>query len=80
MTGRPDAGLALFDRQRRQVTHDFTQAQTIENMAFIRGGAGEGHARRRAAMMAIRDDDERRRAYLLKQAMFDSLDKARAIG
>lgn len=78
-SGKPNGSLELFDRQRRQVTHAFTQAQTIENMEFIRGGAGEGHKRRRAAMMAIRDDDERRRAYLLKQAMFDSLDKARAI-
>lgn len=79
MSGKPNGSLELFDRQRRQVTHAFTQAQTIENMEFIRAGAGEGHARRRAAMMAIRDDDERRHAYLLKQAMFDSLDKARAI-
>jgi 3-(3-hydroxy-phenyl)propionate hydroxylase len=78
-SGKPNGSLALFDRQRRQVTHDFTQAQTIENMAFIRGGAGEGHERRRQAMLAIQQDDERRRAYLLKQAMFDSLDKARAI-
>jgi len=78
-SGTPNGSLELFDRQRRQVTHDFTQAQTIENMAFIRGGAGEGHKRRREAMLAIQQDDERRRAYLLKQAMFDSLDKARAI-
>ncbi|WP_116969478.1 NAD(P)/FAD-dependent oxidoreductase [Blastomonas sp. UPD001] len=78
-SGKPNGSLELFDRQRRQVTHAFTQAQTIENMEFIRGGAGEGHKRRRAAMMAIRDDDERRRAYLLKQAMFESLEKARAI-
>lgn len=78
-SGKANGALELFDRQRRQVTHAFTQAQTIENMEFIRGGAGERHERRRAAMMAIRDDDERRRAYLLKQAMFDSLDKARAI-
>lgn len=78
-SGKPNGSLALFDRQRRQVTHDFTQAQTIENMAFIRGGMGEGHERRRQAMLAIQQDDERRRAYLLKQAMFDSLDKARAI-
>jgi len=78
-SGSPNGALALFDRQRRQVTHDFTQAQTIENMAFIRGGAGEGHELRRQAMLAIQGDDKRRRAYLLKQAMFDSLDKARAI-
>jgi 3-(3-hydroxy-phenyl)propionate hydroxylase len=78
-SGKPNGSLALFDRQRRQVTHAFTQAQTIENMEFIRGGTGEAHEKRRQAMLAIKQDDTRRRGYLLKQAMFESLDKARAI-
>jgi 3-(3-hydroxy-phenyl)propionate hydroxylase len=77
--GRPNGSLALFDRQRRTVTHAFTQAQTIQNMAMIRGGAAEGHARRRAEMLSIKQDDARRRAYLLRQAMFESLDQAAAI-
>jgi 3-(3-hydroxy-phenyl)propionate hydroxylase len=71
--------LELFDRQRRTVTHDFTQAQTIQNMAMIQGGSGEAHARRRADMLAIKADDARRRAYMLRQAMFESLDQAAAI-
>ena len=78
-SGKPNGSLELFDRQRRQVTHAFTQAQTIENMAFIRGGSGEAHEKRRQAMLAIKQDDTRRRAYLLKQAMFESLEQARAI-
>lgn len=78
-TGKPNGSLALFDRQRRQVTHAFTQAQTIENMEFIRSGNAEGHEKRRQAMLAIKQDDERRRAYLMKQAMFESLEQARAI-
>ena len=61
------------------MTHAFTQAQTIENMEFIRSGNAEGHEKRRQAMLAIKQDDERRRAYLMKQAMFESLEQARAI-
>jgi 3-(3-hydroxy-phenyl)propionate hydroxylase len=77
--GRPNGSLALFERQRRTVTHAFTQAQTIQNMEFIKGGSDQAHERRRADMLAIRNDDARRRAYLLRQAMFESLDQAAAI-
>jgi 3-(3-hydroxy-phenyl)propionate hydroxylase len=42
-------------------------------MAFIRG-AGEAHENRRKAMLALKADDDKRRAYLLRQAMFESLD------
>jgi 3-(3-hydroxy-phenyl)propionate hydroxylase len=77
--GKPNGSLALFDRQRRTVTHAFTQAQTMQNMAFLKGGADQAHERRRAEMQSIKDSDERRRAYLLRQAMFESLDHAAAI-
>jgi 3-(3-hydroxy-phenyl)propionate hydroxylase len=68
-----------FERRRRTVTHDFTQAQTIQNMEYMRVGNGAAHARRRAEMEAIRADDTRRRAYLMRQAMFESLAQASAI-
>jgi 3-(3-hydroxy-phenyl)propionate hydroxylase len=77
--GKPNGSLARFDRQRRTVTHAFTQAQTMQNMEFIRGGSGEAHERRRAEMQAICQDDARRRAYLLRQSMFESLDQAAGI-
>jgi 3-(3-hydroxy-phenyl)propionate hydroxylase len=77
--GRPNGSLQLYDRQRRTVTHAFTQAQTIENMALIKGGADDAHKKRRDAMLAIKADDEKRRGYMLKQAMFDSLAQAAAI-
>ncbi len=77
--GKPNGSLALYDRQRRTVTHAFTQAQTIENMAYIRGGSDEAHRRRRENMLAIKADDARRRAYMMKQAMFDSLAQAAAV-
>jgi 3-(3-hydroxy-phenyl)propionate hydroxylase len=77
--GKPNGSLALFDKQRREVTHAFTQAQTIQNMEFIRAGASAGHEKRRQDMLALKADDERRRAYLLRQAMFESLEQAAVI-
>ncbi|MCW1401846.1 FAD-dependent monooxygenase [Novosphingobium sp. MW5] len=77
--GKPNGSLQLYDRQRRTVTHAFTQAQTIENMALISGGADDAHKKRRDAMLAIKADDEKRRGYMLKQAMFESLAQAAAI-
>lgn len=77
--GKPNGTLALYDRQRRTVTHAFTQAQTIKNMEFIQGGSDQAHERRRSEMLAIKQDDQQRRAYLLRQAMFESLEQAAAI-
>jgi 3-(3-hydroxy-phenyl)propionate hydroxylase len=71
--------LVLYDKQRREVTHSFTQMQTKENMAFIKGGQGDAHEMRRQKMLAVKENDETRRAYLLRQAMFDSLAQAAAI-
>ena len=71
--------LAQYDRQRRTVTHEFTQQQTIENMALMSGGQGEAHQRRLTAMRNLIDDPEKRRAYLLRQAMITSLKDAAAI-
>ncbi|EJL33969.1 NAD(P)/FAD-dependent oxidoreductase [Novosphingobium sp. AP12] len=77
--GTMDPALSLYDRQRREVTHSFTQAQTKQNMAFISGGAGSAHDARRREFLAIKEDDERRRAYLMRQAMFQSLEDAALI-
>ncbi len=71
--------IARYDRSRRTVTHDFIQAQTMQNMAYLKVSNGEAHQQRRADMEAIRDDDEKRRAYLMRQAMFESLTQAAVI-
>ncbi|HUD28739.1 MAG TPA: FAD-dependent monooxygenase [Novosphingobium sp.] len=71
--------LDLYDRQRRKVTFDFTQRQTMENMEAMRAGQSETHKNREAAMRALLADDDKRRAYLLRQAMFESLEQAAAI-
>lgn len=71
--------LTRYDRQRRKMTHDFIQAQTIQNMELMRGGQGEAHARRREAMRKTAENAELRRAYMLRQSMIDSLRDAEAI-
>ena len=71
--------LGLFDRQRRTVTRNFIQAQTIANKAFMEQSAGEQHEARMQQMRAIEADDTLRRAYLLRQSMFDSLQEAEEI-
>ncbi|WDF74870.1 NAD(P)/FAD-dependent oxidoreductase (plasmid) [Novosphingobium sp. KACC 22771] len=76
---KTNQSLELYDRQRRTVTHSFTQQQTIENMAFIKGGADEAHKRRRQAMLDLKADDDKRRAYLMRQAMYESLAQAAAV-
>ncbi len=77
--GKSNGSLELYDRQRRTVTHDFTQAQSIENMAYLKSGSDVAHQKRRNNMLAIKSDDDRRRAYLMRQAMFESLAQADAI-
>jgi 3-(3-hydroxy-phenyl)propionate hydroxylase len=71
--------LDLYDRQRRTVTHAFTQQQTLENMAMMRAGQSESHRQRVETMRAMANDPEKRRAFLLRQAMFSSLTDAAAI-
>jgi 3-(3-hydroxy-phenyl)propionate hydroxylase len=71
--------LALFDRQRRGVTTAFIQAQSIENKALIEQAPGEAHGARMARIAATAADPDARRAYLLRQAMFQSLADAEAI-
>ena len=71
--------LGGYDRQRRTITYNFTQRQTIDNMALMRAGKGEAHAAMRAKMQALLNNDEERRAYLLRQAMITSLAEAEQI-
>lgn len=71
--------LDKYDRQRRTVTHAFTQQQTMENMEIMRAGQGAAHEVRREKMRALVKSDDARRSYLLKQAMITSLQDAAAI-
>lgn len=78
-SGKMDGSLEKFDRQRRQVTHSFTQSQTIANMEFIKLDSSEAHDKKRKEMLAIKQDHDKRRQYMLRQAMYESLAEAAAI-
>jgi 3-(3-hydroxy-phenyl)propionate hydroxylase len=71
--------LALYERQRRTVTENFVQAQTQDNMRRMREGWGAERDEKRLTMARLVSDAEARRAFLLKQAMFTSLEDAAAI-
>jgi 3-(3-hydroxy-phenyl)propionate hydroxylase len=75
-----DTGLLdLYDRQRRTVTRDFIQAQSIENTEMMQSGWSIVSERRREQMRQLAEDPVARRAFLLRQAMFTSLNDAAAI-
>jgi 3-(3-hydroxy-phenyl)propionate hydroxylase len=71
--------IALYERQRQTITRDFVQAQTIESTRLMRDGWAGARAERADAMHRLMNDREARRAYLLKQAMFTSLEQAASI-
>ena len=71
--------LALYDRQRRTITNDFVQAQTIENTNAMKMGWDSARQSRRTQMEHLVDDAAARRAYLMRQSMFTSLRDAQAI-
>lgn len=73
------AQIALYERQRQTITREFVQAQTIENTRLMRDGWANSRAERSEAMQKLLNDPVARRAYLLKQAMFTSLEQAAAI-
>jgi len=77
--GASPALIALFDRQRRTVTNTFIQMQSIENTELMRSGWGAASGRRRDNMRALARDADARRSYLLRQAMFTSLQDAAAV-
>ena len=68
--------IGLYDRQRRTVTNGFIQTQSIENTELMRSGWNSLAGKRRETMRRLMQDGAARRAYLLRQAMFTSLDDA----
>jgi 3-(3-hydroxy-phenyl)propionate hydroxylase len=79
---RKDGGaepLRLFERQRQSVTRSFIQAQTIANMEAMGQSAGEKTQAGYERMRGLASDPVARRQYLLRQAMFESLQEARDV-
>lgn len=76
---RRESLLALFERQRRTVTRDFIQQQSMRNKQDMELGSVEAESRRRVAMQQTSADPEQRRAFLLRQSMIQSVRDAAAI-
>lgn len=71
--------LGRFERQRRAVTRDFIQQQTIRNKQDMELGSAEAERRRREEMGQLVDDPGARRQFLLRQSMIQSVRDAAAI-
>jgi len=77
--GHDDERFELYDRQRRPVTHSFIQAQTMQNKKLLEHSPEENHAMRLQEMKDTRDDDIKRKAFLRRQAMYQSLELEKSI-
>ena len=73
----PEPLLARFGRQRRAITNEFVQAQTKRNKAAMENSNSQ--AQYQAELQAILADPDRRRAYLVEQAMINSLKREEEI-
>lgn len=73
LEGANDELLDLYDRQRRTVTREFVQAQTIANK---KAAEETGAMSPREQMLArLENDPKARHAYIVEQAMFKSLER-----
>lgn len=71
--------LARFERQRRTITREFIQQQSIRNKQDMELGSVEAERRRRNEMRRISQDPELRRAFMLRQSMIQSVRDAAMI-
>ena len=72
----PDASLDGYERQRRSITVEFVQAQTIQNKQNLEAKDPVAHAAFKERIRAIAADPDRTRAYLRDIAMITSLSRA----
>ncbi|WP_375383255.1 FAD-dependent oxidoreductase [uncultured Sphingomonas sp.] len=67
--------LSRYDRQRRTICTEFVQAQTIQNKQAMEGAGDDGRSTQEHRMDELAGDPQKRRAYLMRQAMFTSLER-----
>lgn len=70
-----EALLARYDRQRRTVSREFVQSQTIQNKRAMEEIDSDGQSRLERQLRTLYNDPQGRRAYLRKQAMIESLER-----
>lgn len=69
----PDQRLDAFDAERRAITHEFIQRQTIRNKKMLEANSAEAQKAYSAELKAIKNDDSRRRDFLLNQSMLNNV-------
>lgn len=72
----PEASLDGYERQRRTITVEFVQAQTIQNKKNLEAKDPAAHSAFKERIRAIAADPDRTRAYLRDLAMISSLSRA----
>ena len=76
----PEAELDRYDPQRRQVTVEYVQNQTIQNKRDLEAADETAQNEFRDRLRRTRDDSELRRAYLQRISMIASLRRAAELG
>ena len=78
--GAPDQELDRYDLQRRQVTLEYVQSQTIQNKRDLEAADEAAQNEFRDRLRRTQDDLELRRTYLQRIAMISSLRRAAELG
>jgi 3-(3-hydroxy-phenyl)propionate hydroxylase len=65
--------LEAFDAERRAITHEFIQRQTIRNKKMLETNSAKAQKGYAAELKAILADDRRRREFLLNQSMLNNV-------
>jgi 3-(3-hydroxy-phenyl)propionate hydroxylase len=79
MDGEPERLLDLYDLQRRTVTIEFTQAQTIANKKRLETREPEARKKNLDELASSAADPEKARAFMRKSGMLDMQRRANAI-
>lgn len=69
----PEQRLDAFDAERRAITHEFIQRQTIRNKRMLEANSAEAQKAYSAELRAIKNDDRKRREFLLNQSMLNNV-------
>ncbi|MEM6683607.1 MAG: NAD(P)/FAD-dependent oxidoreductase [Pseudomonadota bacterium] len=69
-----DAGLDLYDAQRRKICVDFIQTQTKENKRLMETAEESIQLERQRKFMEIASDTEKQKVYLRRSAMIDCIE------
>src|SRR3546814_13536970 len=71
--------LDRYERQRRTITRQFVQSQTIKNKEMLEAEQRDGKSEQERKLERLATDADARRDYMLRQAMITSLREEAAI-